>query len=125
MSEGDRLVDLIREGVDCVLRVGDLQDSDMIARRVAMLEEITCAATRLYRPLRHARSSIDALDGHIMVGFHSSAAGTVLPLEFVVDGTVREVTLRATVSVNGAGESRRGRAPWPRTDPGAALSRRG
>src|SRR6267154_2788384 len=44
MSEGDRLVDLIREGIDCVLRVGELQDSDMIARRVAMLEEITCAA---------------------------------------------------------------------------------
>src|SRR6202041_3866173 len=43
MSEGDRLVDLIREGIDCVLRVGDLQDSDMIARRVAMLDEITCA----------------------------------------------------------------------------------
>src|SRR5437660_447270 len=37
MSEGDRLVDLIREGIDCVLRVGDLQDSDMMARRVAML----------------------------------------------------------------------------------------
>src|SRR5271163_3713286 len=32
MSEGDRLVDLIREGIDCVLRVGDLTDSDMIAR---------------------------------------------------------------------------------------------
>jgi DNA-binding transcriptional LysR family regulator len=23
MSEGDRLVDLVREGIDCVLRVGD------------------------------------------------------------------------------------------------------
>src|SRR5467141_1721174 len=44
MSEGDRLVDLIREGIDCVLRVGNLQDSDMIARRVAMLTEMTCAA---------------------------------------------------------------------------------
>ena len=38
MSEGDRLVDLVREGVDCVLRVGELPDSDMVARRVAMLE---------------------------------------------------------------------------------------
>src|SRR4030081_1161918 len=44
MSEGDRLVDLIREGIDCVLRVGDLQDSDMVARRVAVLAEVTCAA---------------------------------------------------------------------------------
>src|ERR1700757_2626641 len=44
MSEGDRLVDLIREGIDCVLRVGDLRDSDRIARRVAVREEIPCAA---------------------------------------------------------------------------------
>src|SRR3977135_1070592 len=73
ISEGDRLVDLIREGIDFVVRVGDLQDSDMIARRVAMLEEVTCAAPayidRFGRP-----ASVDALDGHIMVGFHSSAA---------------------------------------------------
>src|ERR1700731_429183 len=44
MSEGDRLVDLVREGIDCVLRVGDLQDGAMIGRRVAMLSEVTCAS---------------------------------------------------------------------------------
>jgi DNA-binding transcriptional LysR family regulator len=101
MSEGDRLVDLIREGIDCVLRVGDLQDSDMIALRVAMLEEITCAAPgyidRFGQP-----ASVDDLDSHLMVGFHSSGTGALLPSEFVVDGIVREMTLRATVSVNGA-----------------------
>jgi DNA-binding transcriptional LysR family regulator len=37
-----------------------------------------------------------------MVGFHSSATGALLPLELVVDGAVREVTLGAKVSVNGA-----------------------
>jgi DNA-binding transcriptional LysR family regulator len=37
-----------------------------------------------------------------MVGFHSSASGTLLPLEFVLDGNVRKVTLHTTVSVNGA-----------------------
>ena len=101
MSEGDRLVDLIREGIDCVLRVGDLQDSDMIARRVAMLEEITCAAPAYIERFGQP-TSIDDLDGHLMVGFHSSGTGALLPLEFVIDGTVREMTLRATVSVNGA-----------------------
>jgi hypothetical protein len=30
--------------VDEELRVGDLRDSELVARRVAMLEEITCAA---------------------------------------------------------------------------------
>jgi DNA-binding transcriptional LysR family regulator len=44
MSESDRWVDIVREGVDCVLRFGNLPDSDMVARRVAMLERLTCAA---------------------------------------------------------------------------------
>lgn len=101
MSEGDRLVDLVREGIDCVLRVGDLQDSDMIARRVAMLEEITCAAPAYIKRFGQP-TSIDDLNGHLMVGFHSSGSGALLPLEFIVDGAMREMTLRATVSVNGA-----------------------
>jgi DNA-binding transcriptional LysR family regulator len=92
---------VIREGIDCVLRVGDLQDSDMIARRVAMLEEITCAGPA-YIDRFGQPADVDALDGHIMVGFHSSGSGALLPLEFVVGGSVRKVTLPATVSVNGA-----------------------
>src|SRR5712675_202366 len=55
------------EGIDCVLRVGDLQDSDMIARRVAMLEEITCAAPG-YIDRFGLPASVDALDDDIMVG---------------------------------------------------------
>ncbi len=101
MSEGDRLVDLVREGIDCVLRVGELRDSDMVARRLAMLEEVTCAApsyvARFGRPADPA-----ALEGHRMVGFRSSATGGLLPLEFTVTGLARTVTLPAPVSVNGA-----------------------
>ena len=101
MSEGDRLVDLVREGIDCVLRVGDLQDSDMIARRVAMLEEMTCAAPA-YIDRFGMPACIDGLAGHRMVGFRSSATGALLPLEFTVDGELRKVALPATISVNGA-----------------------
>ncbi|WP_428412456.1 LysR family transcriptional regulator [Pararhizobium sp.] len=101
MSEGDRLVDLIREGIDCVLRVGDLQDSDMIARRVALLEEVTCVSPA-YLARFGLPKSIDDLGGHQMVGFWSTAIGGLLPLEFTVDGTVRIVSLPSTVSVNGA-----------------------
>ena len=100
MSEGDRLVDLVREGIDCVLRVGDLQDSDMIARRVAMLEEITCAAPA-YINRFGMPASMDALDGH---RWSASARrpGRLLPLEFTVDGELRKVALPANISVNGA-----------------------
>jgi DNA-binding transcriptional LysR family regulator len=101
MSEGDRLVDLVREGIDCVLRVGDLQDSDMVARRVTMLTEMTCAAPA-YIDRFGMPASVDVLDGHRMVGFRSSATGALLPLEFVRDSVVRHVDLPATVAVNGA-----------------------
>jgi len=101
MTEGDRFVDLIREGIDCVLRVGTLQDSDMIGRRVAMLEEVTLAAPAYVE--RHGMPMHpDALDGHRMVGFRSSATGGLLPLEFEAGGTLREIALPATISVNAA-----------------------
>lgn len=35
---GDKPVDLIQEGVDCVLRVGTLQDSSLVARRVGLFK---------------------------------------------------------------------------------------
>ena len=101
MTEGDRFVDLIREGIDCVLRVGTPQDSDMIARRVAMLEEITLAAPA-YVERFGMPTHPNTLDGHRMIGFRSSATGGLLPLEFTIDGAVRNITLPATVSVNAA-----------------------
>lgn len=101
MSEGDRLVDPVREGIDCVLRVGTLPDSDMVARRVALLEETTCAAPAYIERFGQP-ASVDSLEGHRMVGFHSTATGALLPLEFTVDGVLRTVTLPATVTVNAA-----------------------
>ena len=40
----DRQVDLIQEGVDCVIRTGSLDDSTLVARRLGELRWITCAA---------------------------------------------------------------------------------
>lgn len=101
LGEGDRLVDLVREGIDCVLRVGDLQDSAMVARRVALLEEVTCASPD-YLARFGVPATPDDLDGHRMIGFVSSATGGVFPLGFKTGGTLRRITLPTTVSVAGA-----------------------
>lgn len=101
IGEGDRLVDLVREGVDCVLRVGDLKDSAMVGRRVAILEEVTCA-NPAYLARYGVPASVDDLQGHHAIGFMSSATGTILPLEFSVDGELRYVVLPATLTVTAA-----------------------
>ena len=101
VSEGDRFIDLVREGADCVLRVGQLHDSDFVARRLAMLPEVTCASSS-YCERYGTPTRIENLDGHRMVGFRSSSTGTILPLEFTVGGAVRNVVLPMSVTVSGA-----------------------
>ena len=104
LGEGERFVDLIREGVDCVVRAGPLADSDMVVRRLGALEEITCASPA-YLAEHGTPASPDDLDGHVMVGFVSSRTGQALPLEFTRYGRVIEAVLPARVLVGGADTS--------------------
>jgi DNA-binding transcriptional LysR family regulator len=100
MSETERWIDIVREGVDCVLRWGPLPDSDMIARRVAILERLTCASPG-YLDRFGLPVGLDALDGHRMIGLRSLTTGSLRPMEFVVDGISRTMTLPVTISVTG------------------------
>ena len=99
IGQSDRLVDLVREGVDCVIRVGEPPDSGMIMRRLAMIREITCASPA-YLERHGTPASPDALDGHQAVGFVSSRTGETLPFEFTVGGKTLEVRLPGRVAAN-------------------------
>jgi DNA-binding transcriptional LysR family regulator len=100
MSESERWVDLIREGVDVVLRFGQIPDSDMIAREVVVLQRVTCATPDYFE--RHGLpATLDALDGHRMIGLRSLTTGRVRPLDFMIGDSLREIMLPATISVTG------------------------
>lgn len=92
IGEDDRLVDLVREGVDCVLRAGQLRDSSLVARRVALLPQLTCASASYLAQFGEPRTLAD-LAGHRAVNYLSSATGQALPLEFTVNGEVRTLSL--------------------------------
>jgi DNA-binding transcriptional LysR family regulator len=99
IGQGDRLVSLVQEGVDCVIRAGNPPDSGMIMRRLAWIREMTCASPSYLE--RHGMpTSLDDLDGHVSVGFLSSRNGEVMPLEFTVDGQVRQIRLPSRVTAN-------------------------
>ena len=99
IGQGDRLVDLVREGIDCVIRSGKPKDSEMILRRLGTIAEITVASPA-YLASHGMPMAPDALDGHQMVAFVSSRTGDVLPLEFSVAGALRHVVLPSRVRVN-------------------------
>lgn len=101
LGQNDRLVDLVREGVDCAIRAGVPDDSGLIMRRLAALPEITCASPD-YLARHGMPQSPEDLTGHLCVGFLSSRTGSVMPLEFQVGDGVREITLSSRVTVNEA-----------------------
>lgn len=72
ISSGDRLVDLIREGVDCAVRAGKLFDSSLIARPLAQMPQVICASPDYLR--KHGRPMTpDDLLSHQSVNFFPPA----------------------------------------------------
>lgn len=101
ISSGDRLVDLVREGIDCVVRAGNPRDSSLIAKRLAVMPEATCASPD-YLAYFGTPKHPDELSAHQSVGFFSSNRDVRYPFEFIVDGELREVPLNSWISVNEA-----------------------
>lgn len=78
----DRHVDLIGDGVDCVIRGGELTDTSLVARRIANLQWGTYAGSA-YLAARGTPSHPDELvAGHNVVGYFSSLTGRAVPLLF-------------------------------------------
>jgi len=101
LTEADRLVDLVQEGVDCVVRAGVLSDSSLIGKRIATLDQVTCASPGYLRQYGNP-GQLDDLTSHAAINYLSGTTGKSWPLEFRVDGQLREVALRGRVSVSGA-----------------------
>ncbi|WP_211468162.1 LysR family transcriptional regulator [Collimonas silvisoli] len=101
ISSGDRLVDLVGEGIDCVVRVGVPKDSSLVARRLASLPEIICASpqylARWGTPLLPAD-----LAAHQAVGFFSRDHNIQYPFTFLRNGQAEEYKAGGWIAVDSA-----------------------
>jgi len=94
----DRAVDLIGEGIDCALRIGDLPDSTLIARPIAMATMVTCAAPEYLR--EHGEpETLDHLASHRGVHFLSGQSNRTLPWHFSVNGQDQSFVTNAGITV--------------------------
>ncbi len=105
LGVSDRPIDLIGEGVDCVIRGGDMPDSSLVARRLADLRWVTCAAPAYLaahgRPQHPTELLAPAEDaGHRSIGYFSSLTGRHAPMEFERDGERFTVPTGDAISVN-------------------------
>jgi DNA-binding transcriptional LysR family regulator len=100
LSCADRRVDLVRDGFDCVLRVGALEDVDnLVARPLGLLVIGTFASPDYLRRHGEPRSP-DDLDGHRMVHYAQSFGGQPDGFEYVDDDGVHVRPVPGVLTVN-------------------------
>jgi DNA-binding transcriptional LysR family regulator len=100
ISCGDRLVDLVREGVDCVIRSGAPRDSALVARPLARMPQVICASPD-YLARVGTPHHPDELAAHQLVKFLSNS-GIDHTLDLIVDGKPRSVAVGGWIAVNDA-----------------------
>src|SRR3984885_7414384 len=99
-SEAHQPLDMIREGFDCILRAGEVSDSPLIKRRLALFERGTFASPDYLGRSGTPRTPDDLAD-HEMVGFLSPDTSDIIPLVFGSGSDARQVRLPAMMTVTG------------------------
>jgi LysR family transcriptional regulator for bpeEF and oprC len=87
----DRPVNLIAENVDCVVRGGEITDQTLIARRIAELGFIACAAPSYLARYGEPQHPSDLRKDHRVVGYFSAETGRHWPHTFTRDGETLEI----------------------------------
>lgn len=101
LGMGLRPVELVEEGVDCVVRMGSQTDSSLIARRVGTMTSVCCASPAYL--LRHGNPRTpEELSAHRCVNYISNRTGRILDWEFARDGQKIMLTLEGVLAVNDA-----------------------
>jgi DNA-binding transcriptional LysR family regulator len=99
LSTTDRRVELMREGFDCVLRVGALGDSGLVARRLGLLPMTNCASADYVRSHGTPRSLAE-LDHHLLVHYAGSFGNEPPAFEWRDGAATRTRPMRALLTVN-------------------------
>lgn len=69
----DRKVDLIEEGFDLAVRIGKLEDSSLIAKRIMSGKGVLCASPAYLKQYGTPEKPDDLLQGHVKLHYSSSS----------------------------------------------------
>jgi len=99
LGSTDRPVDLVEEGVDCAIRGGELVDSNLIARRVGVINFVTAASPAYlaqYGTPRHPRD----LERHRCVNYFSAKTGKIYDWDFRRGDERIDIAMRGVIALN-------------------------
>jgi DNA-binding transcriptional LysR family regulator len=101
LSSTDRRVDLIQEGMDCVLRVGGIVDETLVARTLGTLRMVNAASPAYLARYGVPHTLEDLLaQGHRMVHYSPTLGSRTLGWEYPAGQTYAVLALPGSLSVN-------------------------
>jgi LysR family transcriptional regulator for bpeEF and oprC len=92
LSSSDRRQDMLRDGLDCVLRMGELDDGDYIARPMGNIKLTTCASPA-YLATHGTPKTLEELRQHQAVNWFNSSSRQIMPWTFETSSGAVEVNL--------------------------------
>lgn len=101
LSCSDGPVDLVREGLDCVVRVGEVADSALIARPLGALPVINCASPAYLERQGTPRTPADLTrQGHRVVHYAPYFGTAPARWEYCAQGQTHRLALPGALTVN-------------------------
>lgn len=100
LSVDDAFVDIVAQGLDAGVRLGDAVAQDMVSVPVTAGEPIAIVAAPAYLARRGVPRCAADLAGHDGIRFRYPGSGAVYRWELVEDGQALEVEVGGTVTVN-------------------------
>ncbi|MDU5779549.1 MAG: LysR family transcriptional regulator [Pantoea sp.] len=98
----DRPVDLVQEGVDCVIRTGELTDSTLVARPLGRFRWVTCASPEYLREYGVPETP-EALWQHRAIHYFSGSGRRTNELRFTQGSEAFSVPVVGDAAVNETG----------------------
>jgi len=98
----DRQVDLVQEGVDCVIRTGELTDSTLVARPLGRFRWVTCASPEYLREYGMPETP-EALSQHRAIHYFSGSGRRTNELRFTQGTEAFSVQVGGNAAVNETG----------------------
>ena len=100
LSSTDRRVDLVREGFDCVIRVGALEPSSLVARPLGHYRQINCASAG-YLARHGTPRSLSELTDHRLVHYGGGSGPRESGFEYLqANGSRAVLAMSGALTVN-------------------------
>jgi DNA-binding transcriptional LysR family regulator len=101
ISSTERRVDLVREGFDCVARVGKVTEPGLIVRPVGDLQMVNCVSPKYIKRMGLPHL-LEDLASHSLVHYAATLGGKPTGFEYTLTGEEMAISMQGAVTVNNA-----------------------